>query len=536
MFAPELTLSALFLFGLWFLSTLLEYTDHCYIWQLKEYRLDRMRDYFSTHQGRAFWLNSRFYARAILAFSVFFWPAHAEKSLGLVILGALILDLVYQTSKVWRKTARFPRPTPKAILLVVTAISLEISLLWVHLNWTWIFFFLVIRFFVMTGVVMIGNQITTLLKNIIISQATAKLACYPDLIVIGITGSYGKSAVKEYASQILASKYPVVRTPGNINTDIGVAKFILKTDFSKAHFFVVEMGAYRCGEIKKICNLVKPKAAILTAIIEQHLSLFGSLKNIQSAKYELLRSVPADGLVIVNGDNAYCTELLPELTCKNWATFGQESDLDPAYLIGDVSAKAGGVEWTVTRAGQTEAFQAPLWGAHQAFNLTPAIIVAERFGLTLPEIKAALTTVKPGVNALKVYKYKEATIIDDTYNSNPKGFKAALDILSSFSSKNQRVVITRGMLELAETSAEYHTQIGEEIAFCADELVIISPDSAAELIAGIEPIKNKFHVEVKTIYDPIALLAYLEEKASEPVTILLENRLPASVLNHIRAH
>ena len=525
----------LVLFSLWALSAVFDYTEFCYLWQLKEYRLDRMRDFFSTKQGRRFWLSPPFLVRAFLASIIALWPINAIGPIKFLILGVLMADLVFHIISFSQKTVRYPRPTPKALLLLSVAFIFETSLAWVQRDWSVIFFLMLTRFFIMSGLVFLLNQVTRRVKDFIIYQATRKIARLPNLKVIGITGSYGKSSVKEYLSQIISNKFKVIKTPGNVNTDIGIAQFILRTDFTQAEIFVCEMGAYRIGEIEKICRIVKPSIGILTSIIEQHLSLFGSIKNIQTAKYELLRAIPNDGLVITNADNPYCVEFLTELNCKKQLLFGDEVENKPEYLITEIESKAGSVSWKMDVHGQgLQNFFVSLLGAHQPFNLTPAIIAARHLGMSFLEISQALTVVTPGPNALSLYEYKSASIIDDTYNSNPKGFKAALDILSSFPSKQRRIVITRGMLELAEKSSEYHARIGEEIAFCADELVIISPDSADDFMAGVQALKNKYPLEIRFIFEPLELLKYLETKATESTVILLENRMPTLVMNEIK--
>ncbi len=534
MYLDLLTPINLVIMALWAFSAFLAYADYCYLWQLKEYRLDRMRDFFSSKQGRAFWFNRAFLVRALCAIGIAFWPINTIGSLKSFIFWILILDLGNHLYCYWRKTARYPRPTPKVILLLATAVGFEGMLVVYQHDWTLVFFLMLFRFFIMSAVVFFWNQITLLIKDLIIYKATRKIARLTSLKVIGITGSYGKSSVKEYVSQILESKFKVIKTPGNVNTDIGIAQFILKTDFTGIDLFVCEMGAYQIGEIKKICQIVKPTVGILTSIIEQHLSLFGSMKNIQIAKYELLESIPKNGLVITNADNPYCTEFLNILTCQKQVLFGDELDNQPNYLIEDVASRAEGVKWQLKVDNQVIDFFSPLRGPHQPFNIVPGIIIARDLGLNFDQIKNVVANLKPGPNALSVYQYKTATIIDDTYNSNPKGFKVALDILSSFPSNLRRIVITRGMLELAELSAEHHARIGEEIAFCADELVIISPDSADDFMKGVNALKNKFPLEVRMIFSPEELLKYVQARGGEPVVILMENRLPALVKNEIK--
>ena len=524
------------IFGLWSISAILDYVEFCHIWQLKEYRIDRMRDFFSTKQGQSWWLNYFLLIRIFLVFLVYFWPINEIVHLKLGILAWFTVDVLYHVSRLLRRSLRYPNPTVKAVLLIISAFLFEFNLAILSRDWNVVFFFLIARFFVISFLVLVLNQITHRIKEWIIWRATKKIATYQKLIVIGITGSYGKSSVKEYLSQILAEKYRILKTPGNTNTDIGVAKFILRSDLDSVDMFVVEMGAYQIGEIKKICGIVKPKIGILTAIIEQHLSLFGSIENIQEAKYELLRAIPRDGLVITNADNIFCSELLPNLDCERKETFGEDIKNMPDCLISDIKTKAEfAVEWNIDYQEGTLSFSAPLLGAHQANNITPAIMVARYLGVSVNQITHAVSHLRPGEKALSVYQYGRATIIDDTYNSNPVGFKASLSILTSFPSTLPRIVITRGMLELGEKTREYHEQIGEEISFSADELIIITPDFVEDFMAGISALKDKYRLkDVKTIFSAVELLEYIKNRSHEPVIILLENRMPLNVYQEIK--
>lgn len=520
--------------SLWFLSALVDYSEFCYLWQLKEYRLDRMRDFFSTKQGKLYWLRYQIFGRMLIALVVFFWPFNQIPALKWTILLIFTVDLLYNLVRFIRGQIRYPKFTPKALLLILTCLLFSFIASIIVRDWDFVLLLMIGRFFIVSGMVIIVNFITHRIKEWYILQATKKIQRLPNLTVIGITGSYGKSTVKEYVSQILSEKFKVIKTPGNTNTDIGVAQFILRTDFTGANIFVVEMGAYRPGEIKKICDIVQPKIGILTAIIEQHLSLFGSIENIQKAKYELLRSLPAEGgLALTNSDNPLCTQFLSDLACAS-ETFGEEIQFAPNYLVLDVKANRAGVSWQGQYQDSIQNWTAPVLGSHQAFNIVPAVMIAQRLGLSTEEISHACLHLRGGEHSLTIYKYGRADIIDDSYNSNPKGFKAALDILSSFPSVEHRIIVTRGMLELGDRSEEIHTQLGEEIAFCADELIVITPDFTDYFQAGVRALNNKFNVEVKPMYDPRELLRYIKELCDQEVVILLENRIPQAVYQEIR--
>ncbi len=521
------------IFGLWFLSALADYSEFCYLWQLKEYRLDRMRDFFSTKQGQNFWLGYPLLIRSFVAFIIFFWPMNEIPMLKGIILLGFTIDLLYNLIRFIRHQIRHPRFTAKALLLIGIALAFNFILPLLTRDWSLVILLFITRFFIFGAMVIIVNYVTDRIKEWYIYQATQKIKNIPQLTVIGITGSYGKSSVKEYVSQIVGEKYKIIQTPGNTNTDIGIAQFILRTDFTGAQIFVVEMGAYRIGEIKKICTIVRPRIGILTAIIEQHLSLFGSIENIQTAKYELLRSIPENGFILTNADNFYCTQFLSELPCKNIETFGEEAEHAPNFYILEVTTHNSGISWKNEYQGQLNSWEAPLLGAHQASNCAPAIMVGKYLGLTNEEINHSCLHLRGGSHALTTYKYGKAFVIDDSYNSNPRGFRAALEILSSYPSALRRIVITRGMLELGDRSEEVHTRLSEEIAFYADELLVITPDFTEYFETGVRSLHNKYRLDIKPLYDPRELLHYIKELCNQEVVILLESKIPSIVYQEI---
>ncbi len=282
------------------------------------------------------------------------------------------------------------------------------------------------------------------------------------------------------------------------------------------------MGAYKIGEIKKICDMVKPKIGILTAISEQHLSLFGDIKKTQQAKYELLLSLPTDGLAVVNADNAYCRECLSQVKASV-ATFGIEPENNPTYLIEDIKSGLNGTTWRRMVSGNETRVESPLIGEYTVMNVAPCVLVALRMEMTIEQINAQIKTLPPNI---KISESVGRTVIDDSYNSNPDGFRAALDILNKFPSDKKRIIITRGMLELGERSDEIHRQIAEDIEFVADELVVITKDFVEPLRS---PLNEKYRTNFVLKDNPTELLKYVKELRDTNCVILLENRVPTTV-------
>lgn len=515
---------------LWFASAGADYLFFTHLWQLKEYRIDRFTDFLHTVQGKRFKFSYRVFFRPLVL--LFFYTFFASDISPHIFVGLLFIgDAIYNGFCYSNKRLKRPVFTIKALGLILFALIIEgfISVTFHGSNIVLVYF--VLRFFLFSAMVQFIQWPTKAVKQAYIFFARRKMLRYPNITTIGITGSYGKSSVKEFASHILSGRYQVLKTPKNTNTEIGVAKFILSQSLENIDVFVCEMGAYKMGEIKKICDMVHPKIGILTAINEQHLTLFGAIEKTQQAKYELLRSIPEDGLIITNADNAYCTEFLDELICKEQLLFGMDPDNHPDLLINNISWNLEGGTYDVTCEEATYRVVVPTIGPHHAMNLVPAMAAAKFIGMSPADMITQATTLPRKTHgSLVMYQYGKATIIDDSYNSNPQGFCSALDVMAKFPSEKRRIVITRGMLELGERSTELHEQVGGEIAFVADGLVVTSQDSYAALKRGVG---KKYHTQVSLKDDRKELLKYLKTLKDQEVVILLENRMPIEITREL---
>ena len=274
--------------------------------------------------------------------------------------------------------------------------------------------------------------------------------------------------------------------------------------------------------------MVKPTIGILTAIREQHLSIFGNIRNIQQAKFELPRALPKNGLLIANADNQYIAELLPTLECTV-ETYGVDNVKYNANIT-EAKGKQMTLSFTVEIDTEPWHFTAPVAGEHNAQNITASVLAARKLGMKKDAIIEAVKTLELPPGTLQSYSWGQATIIDDSYNANVDGFRAALHTLSTYPSSKRRIVVTRGIQELGEKSDDLHEQVGEEIAYSADELVIISQDNAESLQRGVG---NKYNTTVLTMYNFSDLESYLYKIRSEDVVILIENRLPGYLYKKI---
>lgn len=349
------------------------------------------------------------------------------------------------------------------------------------------------------------------------TNAIKKLSKYKALTVIGITGSYAKTSVKEFLYQILKTEYQVLKTPQSYNTVLGIAKVIdLELD-GTYQYFVCEMAAYKRGEIKELTQMLKPKHGILTGINEQHLELFGSIENTILAKFELIDALPENGIAIINGGN----DLIKENVKKYQRNF-------VVYGLGDFKFTAKNIKITESRTsfdlildGKSYPCQTSLAGRSQVENIVAASAMAFKLGVYPEKIVDAVKNLSPVPHRLELKFSKNALIIDDAYNSNVTGFKEALNLLGSFKNK-EKVLVTPGIVDLGVLTLKAHRQLGELAGKICDAVVLVGKsDRTYGLSQGINS-QGKTHW-VNSIKELPEILKKLNLK--NPV-ILLENDLP----------
>lgn len=316
-------------------------------------------------------------------------------------------------------------------------------------------------------------------KELVIRRAKNKLKKYPNLKIIGITGSYGKTSVKEFLKTILETKFQVLITPENINTPLGISALIQKTDLSKYDVFLVEMGAYREGDIKKICDLVEPEYGILTGINESHLERFESLENTIKTKFELIESLPKNGKAFVNGDDQNVKE--------NYTKFGNcEQNIYTKKTAKKLQGGENGMEFEISLNSEKLSLAVKALGEHNVTNILGGILMAQELGLNSGEIKKGVENIKAVKHRLEpIFNPNGVIIIDDSYNGNPAGVEAAIHVLKLF--KNHRkIFITPGLVELGNAKEKVHVKIGKQLAEVCDLVILIKNSNFPYFIQGFK--------------------------------------------------
>ena len=351
--------------------------------------------------------------------------------------------------------------------------------------------------------------------------------------VIGITGSYGKTSTKYILHQILSEKFNTLMTPDSYNTPMGICKVIRGELTAEHEIFIVEMGAYKRGDIRELCNLASPQIGILTAVGPQHLERFKSIENIAKTKYELIESLPPDGLAVFNCDNEICAGLADKREhdgnpVHRYATepFPVASASERAELTAtNIQHTDEGLTFTIhTSVGTTE-IRTQLLGRHNVSNILAATAVATECGMTLEEIRVAIANVAPVPHRLQLTASEgNVTIIDDSFNANPVGAKAALEVLTEIQG-GKKVLVTPGMVELGEREYEENKRLGEHAADVCDLVILVGPRRTTPILDGLKAAQYP-NQQIIVALNLEEVKQHLATQVQAGDVVLFENDLP----------
>ena len=341
--------------------------------------------------------------------------------------------------------------------------------------------------------------------------------------VVGITGSYGKTSSKNIINDILNVKLNSFATPKSFNTPYGLINSINNYLDKFNDIFLAEMGAFKIGEIKQNCKIVKPKYGIITTIGEAHLESFGSRDNIMKGKFELIESLPTYGLAILNGDDEYQLKYKIKNKCDvKWIGIDNK-DVD--LYATNIKLSSSGTTFDCVFKGDKKKYQfkTKLLGKHNVYNILAGILLGKELGLKIEELQRGVSSVKTIEHRLELKKYGNINIIDDAYNSNPVGSKMAVEVLGLM--EGTKIIVTPGMIELGSKQYELNHKFGEYISKVCDYVILIGEKQTKPIYNGL--IDNKFDKKKIFVLNDVRDAFPLMNKLSDKNTyVLLENDLP----------
>ena len=487
---------------LWFFRTGKIFLFYFYLWQIKEYQVKRFIDHFRTYKGRELIFNEINLLKAGLFIFLLFNHGNDLflKFLLWVLTFFYFVECLRIVKNIAEKRLKTPVLTIKTVFLIFAGFIAEIIILigFFHIKSAFYFILFLLLFDIFSPIIssllVISFQpLTIFLRNKAVKQAIEKRNKFENLLVIGITGSYGKTSTKEFLAAILSKKFSVLKTKEHENSEIGISRRILN-DLDKSHqIFIVEMGAYGKGGIKLLCNIAKPKIGIVSGVNSQHLVLFGSMENLISAEggIELAKSLPKNGVLVLNGNNelimSNVKEKIKDIDIKKiFCGEGKKMDI----IVKDINVEKENISFKVVSKKESADFKANLMGGYNAENILLAVATAKELGMTLKEISRALKNIKEEQGSMKLIKAKNGfDIIDSTYSANPDGVIADLEYLKIY--KNKKVIVMPCLIELGRVSKETHYKIGKKIGEVCNLAIITTRDKFKDIKKGALKLRMK---------------------------------------------
>lgn len=356
-------------------------------------------------------------------------------------------------------------------------------------------------------------------------NAQSKIKAREDLTVVGITGSFGKTSTKFIVGTILEERFNVLNTPESYNTPMGLSKVINNDLNAENEIFIAEMGAKVIGEIKEVAQLAQPKIGIITSIGPVHIETFKNIDNIMKTKYELIEELPADGIAVFNYDNEHIKKLADK-TFKEKILYGLENVEDLDIYADEIQVSELGSSFTLRdKEGNSIRCTTKLLGRHNIYNILAGACVSKALGLSFEEISKGISKIQPIPHRLNIIDPGTGIIIiDDAFNSNPIGAKAALEVLGEFK-EGRKIIVTPGMIELGAMEVEANREFGNNIGKVCDYVILMGKIRTQPIYDGL--------MDVNYNPDNIFIVNNLDEatiqigKLAKPKDVILfENDLP----------
>lgn len=529
----------------WFLLCALKLKFSLHMVQIEGYDLNKYIEWMSCHKDKIYTTKDKAYALISAVNGVFFVIASIKGdnnlysySIASSILTSLFLYLGNKTKYESKKPLVFTSRAKRlyAISLALVAADYLIVLLLVKLFLKdvsdyfplWAGMLSVVYYFCsyyMAGAIYIANPIEKNINQNYYTVASNKIKNMKNVKSIGITGSYGKTSTKFFTATILSEKYKVLNTPESYNTPMGISKIINNDLDENFDIFIAELGATKIGDIDEVAKLTNPEIGIITSIGPCHLETFKSIDNIMRTKYELIENLPDDGVAIFNYDNEYVKKLADK-TFKEKILYGIENIEDTDVFATDIKVSSKGSIFSLCINGLgTIECETRLLGAHNIHNILAGAAIAKVMGLTLQEIKMGISKIESVEHRLQLIDPGTGVIvIDDAFNSNPDGAKAALDVLDSFK-ENRKIIVTPGMVELGEIEEKENEKFGENIAKVCDIAILVGKKRTTPIYNGLKrKTFNESNLYVVNSLDEASELMKTLTKVGD--VVLFENDLP----------
>lgn len=529
----------------WFLLSATKLKYYLHMIQLLGYKNDKYLIWLEEHKDKKNFIYDKTYTVLFISASLIFLisPDYIKNNtiifpLFLILITSVFLIIrfitKYDAKKPLAFTQRAKRLYCMSLSLVIADIIITIGI--VHILSKNILFYFPLwagiaalqyyfcQYYFLLAIKLV-EPIEEKINNNFYIEASNKIRKISKLVSVGITGSYGKTSTKFITETILKEKYKVLKTPDSYNTPMGISK-VINNDLSKEYdVFIAELGATQIGDINEVAALTNPKIGVITSVGPCHLETFKSIDNIMRTKYELIERLPNDGIAIFNYDNEY-VKRLADKTFKEKILYGLENIENTDIFATDIKVSSIGSTFTlcINDLGTIEC-KTKLLGKHNILNILAGCSIAKALGLSLEEIREGISKIEGVKHRLELIDPGTGVIvIDDAFNSNPDGAKAALEVLNEFSDK-RKIIVTPGMVELGEIEETENEKLGENIARICDIAIIVGKKRSVSILRGLQKLdfNEKNIIIVNSLNEASEILKSITRIND---VILFENDLP----------
>jgi len=355
-------------------------------------------------------------------------------------------------------------------------------------------------------------------------RARMRLAERPDLTIVSITGSYGKTSTKFIVAEILRQRFNVLASPSSYNTPMGLCIVINEMLQPEHQVLVLEMGVRHPGDMAELCSIARPDIGVVTTIGIAHLETMGSMELIAQEKGTMIEQLKPNGIAVLNIDDEHVSRMADRAPGKVWtvSVHGREG---ADIVAGSVRYGREGAQFDVRDdTGDVRSFKTKLLGEHNVSNILLGVAVGRALGLRLRQIAHAVERLEPIEHRLQLREEGPITVIDDAFNSNPVGARNAVEILGQFR-EGRRIIVTPGMIELGERQEEENRAFGEHIADHVDLAVLVGARQTAPILEGLRA-RNFPEDRVRVVDSLWDAQSFLKTYLKPGDVVLYENDLP----------
>ncbi len=346
----------------------------------------------------------------------------------------------------------------------------------------------------------------------LIAEATRVVAQHP-AVKIAVAGSYGKTTFKELLYTLLDSKLHVAASPGNMNTAVGLSRFVAQLDGAE-DVLIFEFGEEKAGDVRRLCDIVKPGIGIITGVSEAHLETFKSVDEIIATIFELQDYIGAE-YTYKNADSSYVAKQLTAGDQRAYTQAGVSS-----WRVEQVTADLENTEFTMRSGDAIIHAKTALLGEHQIGPICACIDIAYKFGMSATEIEDGLRLVVPFEHRMQPRYVNGVLVIDDTYNGNINGVESGLRLLEK-SNAQRKIYVTPGLVEQGGETKAIHIKMGELIAPVADVVMLMQNSTTSYICQGL---KNKgFAGKLQMIDNPLEFYENIQHFVVAGDVVLMQN-------------